>query len=112
VPTEGEYPLGHIYMSITFWTPENYQTEFLRFEVARFNCRYNAIIVRPGLAKFVAIPHYPYMILKMQGTQGIITVRADFHGTAECFLGAIQMTLTAGPLLALLHRSKMKGKYG
>jgi hypothetical protein len=52
-------------MSVTFGTPENYRTEFLRFEVARFDCGYNAIIGSPGLAKFMAIPHYPYMILKM-----------------------------------------------
>jgi hypothetical protein len=56
VPTEGEYPLGHIYMPVTFGTPENYTTEFLRFEVARFDCGYNAIIGRPGLATFMAIP--------------------------------------------------------
>jgi hypothetical protein len=62
VPTEGEYPLGHIYMSVTFGTPKNYRTEFLRFEVANFDCGYNAIIGRPGLAKFMAIPHYTYMI--------------------------------------------------
>jgi hypothetical protein len=61
VPTEGEYPLGHIYMSVTFETPENYRTEFLRFEVANFDCGYNAIIGRPGLAKFMAIPHYTYI---------------------------------------------------
>jgi hypothetical protein len=69
VPTEGEYPLGHIYMPVTFRTPENYRTEFLRFEVASFDCGYNAIIGRPGLAKFMAIPHYTYMILKMSGPQ-------------------------------------------
>jgi hypothetical protein len=85
VSTEGEYPLGHIYMPVTFGTPENYITEFQRFEVANFDCRYNAISGRPGLAKFMSIPHYTYMILKMPGPQGIITVRADFQGAAECF---------------------------
>jgi hypothetical protein len=89
VPTQGEYPLGHIYMLVTFGTPENYRTEFLRFKVARFDCGYNAIIGRPGLAKFKAITHYSYMILKMPGPQGIITMRADFQGAAECFWGAI-----------------------
>jgi hypothetical protein len=83
VPTEGEYPLGHIYMPVTFGTPDNYRTEYLRFEVASFNCGYNTIISRPGLAKFMAIPHYTYMILKMPGPQGIITVRADFQGVVE-----------------------------
>jgi hypothetical protein len=97
VPTEGEYPLGHIYIPVTFGTPENYRTEFLRFEVASFDCRYNAIIGRPGLAKFMAISHYSYMILKMLGPQGIITVRANFQGATECFRVAIQATLTTKP---------------
>jgi hypothetical protein len=101
VPTEGEYPLGHIYMSVTFGTSENYRTEFLRFEVACFDYGYNAIIGRPGLAKFMAILHYPYMILKMSGPQGIIIVCADFQGAAECFRGAIQTALTTGPSTAL-----------
>jgi hypothetical protein len=97
VPTEGEYPLGHIYMSVTFETPENYRTEFLRFQVASFDCGYNAIIGRPGLAKFMAITHYSYMILNMLGPQGIITVHADFQGAAECFRVAIQAALTTKP---------------
>jgi hypothetical protein len=91
-------------MHVTFGTPENYRTEFLRFEVACFDCGYNAIIGRTGLAKFMAISHYSYMILKMSGPQGIITVRADFQGFAECFRGAIQAALTAGPPTAPPHK--------
>ena len=34
------------------------------------------------------------MILKMPGPQGIITMRSDFQGAAECFRGAIQAALT------------------
>jgi hypothetical protein len=85
-------------MSVTFGTLENYRTEFLRFEVANFDCGYNAIIGRPGLAKFMAISHYTYMILKMPGPQGIITVRADVQGAAKCFRVAIQAALTTKPL--------------
>jgi hypothetical protein len=69
--------------------------------VARFDCGYNTIIGRPGLVKFMAIPHYLYMILKMSGPQGIITMRADFQGTAECFRGTIQTALIARPTVAL-----------
>jgi hypothetical protein len=94
---EGEYPFGHIYIPVTFGTPENYRTKFLRFEMASFDYGYNAIIGRPGLAKFMAILHYSYMILKMPGPQGIITVRADFQGAAKCFRGAIQAALTTKP---------------
>jgi hypothetical protein len=84
-------------MPVTFGTLENYRTEFLRFDAASFDCGYNAIIGRPGLAKFMAILHYTYMVLKMPGPQGIITVRADFQGTTECFRVAIQATLTTKP---------------
>jgi hypothetical protein len=84
-------------MPVTFGTPKNYRTEFLRFEVANFDCGYNTIIGRPGLAKFMAIPHYTYMILKMPGPHGIITVRTDFQGAAECFRVAIQAALTTKP---------------
>jgi hypothetical protein len=52
-------------MSVTFGATDNYWTEFLCFEIAGFECGYNTIIGRPGLAKFTAILHYPYMILKM-----------------------------------------------
>jgi hypothetical protein len=45
----------------------------------------------------MAIPHYTYMILKMPGPQGIITVRADFQAAAECFRVAIQAALTTKP---------------
>jgi hypothetical protein len=87
VPTEGEYPLGHLFMSVTFDAPDNYRTKFLHFEVARFECGYNTIIGRPGLAMFMAIPHYPYMILLMPRPQDIITVRAGFQGAVECYRG-------------------------
>jgi hypothetical protein len=72
-------------MPVTFDALDNYRTEFLGFEVARFDCEYNAIIGRLGLAKFMAIPHYPYMILKMSRPQGIITICSIFQGAAECF---------------------------
>jgi hypothetical protein len=108
VPIEGEYPLGHIYMSVTFGTPENYRIEFLRFEVASFDCGYNAIIGRPGLAKFMAIPHYTYMILKMPRPQGIITVHADFQGAAECFRVAIQTALTTKPSMTSSAQANSK----
>jgi hypothetical protein len=110
VPTEGEYPLGHIYMPITFGTPDNYRTEYLRFKVASFDCGYNAIIGRSGLAKFMAILHCTYMILKMPGPQGIITVRADFQGAAECFRVAIQAALTTKPSTTSSAQANSKPK--
>jgi hypothetical protein len=50
---------------------------------------------------FMAVPHYPYMILQMSGPQGVIKVCVDFQGAAECFRGAIQTALTIEPPAAL-----------
>jgi hypothetical protein len=57
VSAERDYLVRHVYMFVTFGAPDNYRTEFLCFEVARFDYGYNAIIGRPGLAKFMVIPH-------------------------------------------------------
>jgi hypothetical protein len=78
--------------------------------VANFDCGYIAIIDRPGLANFMAIPHYTYMILKMPGPQGILTVRADFQGTAKCFRVAIQAALTTKPSATSSAQANSKPK--
>ena len=80
---------------MTFGPLDNYHTEFLSFKVACFDCAYNAIIGRPGLTKFMGIPHYTYMMLKMPGPQGVVTRKADFQASAECYQGAIQMALAS-----------------
>jgi hypothetical protein len=51
----------------------------------------------------MAITHYPYMIHKMPGPQGVITMCADFQGATKCFRGAIQTALTARPPGSLSH---------
>jgi hypothetical protein len=56
----------------------------------------------------MAIPHYTYMILKMPGPQGIITVCADFQGAAECFRMAIQAALTTKPSTAYSTQANSK----
>jgi hypothetical protein len=50
---------------VTFGTEENFRTEYLSFEVADFRSSYHAILGRPMLAKFMAIPHYTYLVLKI-----------------------------------------------
>jgi hypothetical protein len=70
VPGKATMPLGQITLSVTFGTPSNYRTEFIKFEVADFESSYHAILGRLALAKFMAIPHYPYLLLKMPGPTG------------------------------------------
>jgi hypothetical protein len=86
-----------------FVMSDNYRTMYLRFKVAWFKCAYNTIMGRPRLAKFTVVPHYSYMMLKMSGPQGIITVKADFHASMECYRGAIQTALASSTSVAQKH---------
>ena len=75
IPGKPAIPLGQITLPVTFGTKENYRTEFIKFEVADFSSSYNAIIGCPALAKFMAIPHYVYLMLKMPGPNGVISIQ-------------------------------------
>jgi hypothetical protein len=58
---------------VTFRTRENYRTEYMQFKVADFETVYNVLLVRLALTKFIKIPHYAYMVLKMSGPHGVIS---------------------------------------
>jgi hypothetical protein len=64
-------------LPVTFGTRENYRTEYIKFEVANFESSYLAILGRPTLAKFMAVAHYVYLLLKMLGKSGMLTFRGD-----------------------------------
>jgi len=49
-----------------------------------FRGTYHAIIGRPGYAKFMAIPSYTYLKLKMPGPKGVITVSSTIEHAYEC----------------------------
>jgi hypothetical protein len=67
VPGNAAHPLGTMVLPVTFGTRENYRTEFIKFEVANFESSYHCILGRPALAKFMVVPHYIYLLLKMPG---------------------------------------------
>ena len=77
-------PLGHIDLPITFGNPTNYRMETLTFEVVRFHGTYHAILGRPCNAKFMAIPNYTYLKLKMPGPCRVITIGTSFWHAYEC----------------------------
>ena len=64
VPGRTSKLLGEITLLVQFDTASNYRVEHINFYVADFNTAYHAILGRPALAKFVAIPHYAYLVLK------------------------------------------------
>jgi hypothetical protein len=44
VPSKAAMPLGQITLPVTFVTPANYRTEFIKFEVANFESSYHTIL--------------------------------------------------------------------
>jgi hypothetical protein len=54
---------------------DNFRTEYLSFEVANFKSSYHAILVHPMLARFMAVPHYTYLVLKMLAPKGVLSLR-------------------------------------
>jgi hypothetical protein len=79
-----------VVLPVTFSTRENYHTEFIKFKVANFESSYHAILGRPALAKFMAVPHYVYLLLKMPGQSGVLTLRGDLKKSYDYNQEAIQ----------------------
>jgi hypothetical protein len=46
--------------------------------------QYHAILGRPTFAKFMAVPHYVYLMLKTLGPRGTITVQDSFEVSNTC----------------------------
>jgi hypothetical protein len=88
-------PLRQITLPVTFGTHANYRSEFIQFEVADFEISYHAILGRLALAKFMAIPHYPYLLLKMSGPHGILSLWGDLKRAFNCDIQAIQIVAKA-----------------
>jgi hypothetical protein len=64
-------------------------------EVADFKSSYHAILGRPALAKFMAVPHYIYLLLKMPGKIGVLTFRGDLKKSYDCDQEEIEYTVTS-----------------
>jgi hypothetical protein len=77
-------PLGQIDLPVWFGTPDNFRKETLTFEVVGFRGTYHAILGRPCYAKFMAVPNYTYLKMKMPGPKGIITVGSSIEHTFDC----------------------------
>jgi hypothetical protein len=88
VPGNVAHPLGTVVLPVTFGTRENYRTEFIKFEVANFEFSYHAILGRPEVL------HYVYLLLKMPGLSGVLTLRGDLKKSYDCNQEAIQYAST------------------
>jgi hypothetical protein len=92
VPDKAAYPIGRVCLPVTFGTKENFRTEYLAFEVADFRSSYHAILERPMLAKFMAIPHHTYLIMKMPAPNGILSVLGDIMVSYNCESATVKLS--------------------
>jgi hypothetical protein len=95
IPDNAAIPLGSVVLPVTFRTKDNYRTEYIKFEVADFDSSYHAILGRPALAKFMAIPHYVYLLLKMPGKTGVLTLCGNLKKSYDCNQEAIEYATTS-----------------
>jgi hypothetical protein len=84
VPGSANYPLGRITLNVCFGNRQNYRREKLDFEVMDWPSQYHAMLGRPAFSRFMAVPHYTYLVLKMPGPKGIITVKGSFELSDLC----------------------------
>jgi hypothetical protein len=88
------YPLVRVSLPVTFSTEENFRTEYLSFEVADFKSSYHTILGRPMLARFMAVPHYAYLVLKMLAPKGVLTIYCDMLISFKCDNEALEIATT------------------
>jgi hypothetical protein len=92
VPGKAAYPIGRVCLPDTFGTEENFRTGYLTFEISDFRSSYHAIFGRPMLAKFMAIPHHTYLILKMPAPNGILSILGDIMVSYNCESATVELS--------------------
>ena len=90
-------PIGQVRLPVTFGEPNNYRTELIDFDVAHIQLPYNAILGYPALAKFMAVTHHGYNVLKMPRSGGIITVPYEERDAVCSLERAFQATTIEDP---------------
>jgi hypothetical protein len=90
VPGKRVLPLGQLDLPVCFGTPSNFRKETLTFKVVGFRGTYHAVLGRPCYAKFMAIPNYTYLKLKMPGPKGTITFGSSYCHAYECDVECVE----------------------
>ena len=77
-------PLGKITLPVSFGDPVNFRTEEIIFDNTDMPLPYNGILGRPALAKFMAVSHFAYNMMKIPVAWGVIKVKADIDDVIYC----------------------------
>ena len=90
-------PLGQVRLAVTFGTQANYRIELIDFDVAHIGLPYNAILGYPALAKFMAVTHHAYNLVKLPGSGGTIVIRGVVSDALYAAQAAYKAAAVASP---------------
>jgi hypothetical protein len=77
-------PIERIDLEVSCGIEENKHRKMLMFKVASFDIKYNCILGRPFLLKFMAVIHTAYTTIKMSGPKGVMTLKSDQRDALVC----------------------------
>jgi hypothetical protein len=84
IPGQSSTPVRQIDLEMSCGSGDNKRKEVCTFEVGNFDIRYNCILGRPFLLKFMVVIHTAYATLKMSGPKGVITIKVDQCDALAC----------------------------
>jgi hypothetical protein len=110
VPGHSCTPIGRVQLEVLFGEKGNSRREPIWSKVVDISNPYHALLGRPALAKFMAVPHYAYLKMKLPGPRGVITVSGSFTKSLACAKESSQLAealVIAEEKRQLLHRVEL-----
>jgi hypothetical protein len=110
VPGHSCTPMGRVQLEVLFGEKGNNHRGPIWFKVVVISSPYHALLGRSALAKFMVVPHYAYLKMKLLGPKGVITVSGCFKKSLECAKASSQLVealVIAEEKRQLLHRVEL-----
>jgi hypothetical protein len=102
--------LGRVQLEVLFGKKGNSRRKPIWFKVVDFSSPYHALLGRPALAKFMTVPHYAYLKMKLLGPRDVITVSGSFKKSLAYAKESSQLAealVIAEEKWKLLHRVEL-----
>jgi hypothetical protein len=100
-------PMGRIELEVLFGEKGNSRREPIWFEVVELSSPFHPLLGRPALAKFMVMPHYAYLKMKLLGPCSVITITGCYKKSMECARASSKLAkalVIAEEKRQLLHR--------
>jgi hypothetical protein len=109
LPRQSSTPLGQITLPVQFGTADHFRINYVNFVVTNFEGTYHAILGRPVITKFMVVPHYRYLVLKMPTEKGVLTLRGNVFVAYTCEEDSFRVA-KAHDLSLCMAATMMEGK--